>query len=81
MSLPIMASHGVIPDGWMPQAAGVDAERIASVLGVFLGLLPAALWVTWATDGADGVRSLGRRMCGGGSGRGGGSWSWPDCPG
>ena len=62
MSLPIMASHGVIPDGWMPQAAGVDAERIASVLGVLLGLLPAALWVTWATDGVDGVRSLGRRM-------------------
>ena len=62
MSLPILASHGVIPDGWMPQTAGVDAERIASVLGVLLGLLPAALWVTWATDGADGVRSLGRRM-------------------
>ena len=62
MSLPIMASHGVIPDGWMPQTAGVDAERIASVLGVILGLLPAALWVTWATDGAEGVRSLGRRM-------------------
>ena len=62
MSLPILASHGVIPDGWMPQTAGVDPERIASVLGVLLGLLPAALWVTWATDGADGVRSLGRRM-------------------
>jgi len=62
MSLPIMASHGVIPDGWMPQAAGVDPERIASVLGILLGLLPAALWVTWATDGAPGVRSLGRRM-------------------
>jgi membrane protease YdiL (CAAX protease family) len=62
MSLPIMASHGVIPDGWMPQTAGLDAERIASVLGILLGLLPAALWVTWATEGADGVRSLGRRM-------------------
>jgi membrane protease YdiL (CAAX protease family) len=62
MSLPIMASHGVIPDGWMPQTAGLDAERIASVLGILLGLLPAALWVTWATDGADGVRSLGRRI-------------------
>ncbi len=62
MSLPILASHGVIPDGWMPQAAGVDPERIASVLGVLLGLLPAALWVTWATDGPDGLRSLGRRM-------------------
>ena len=62
MSLPIMASHGVIADGWMPQTAGLDAERIASFLGILLGLLPAALWVTWATDGTDGVRSLGRRM-------------------
>jgi membrane protease YdiL (CAAX protease family) len=62
MSLPILASHGVIPDGWMPQTAGLDTERIASVLGILLGLLPAALWVTWATDGADGVCSLGSRM-------------------
>jgi uncharacterized protein len=62
MSLPIMASHGVIPDGWMPITAGVDAERIASVLGILLGLLPAALWVTWAAEGLDGVRSLGRHM-------------------
>jgi uncharacterized protein len=62
MSLPVMASHGVIPDGWMPRTTGVDPERIASVLGILLGLLPAALWVTWATDGAEGVRSLGVRM-------------------
>jgi uncharacterized protein len=62
MALPILASHGVIPDGWMPQTAGLDAERIASVLGILLGLLPAAFWVTWAVDGADGVRSLGRRI-------------------
>ncbi len=62
MSLPILASHGIVPDGWMPQTAGLDAERIASVLGVLFGLLPAALWVTWAVDGATGVRSLGGRM-------------------
>ena len=81
MSLPILASHGVIPDGWMPQTAGVDTERIASVLWLFVALLPAALWVTWAADGADGVRVLGAGCCGGRSGRGGGSWSWPGCPG
>lgn len=62
MAVPILASHGVIPDGWMPHTAGLDAERIASVLGILLGLLPAAVWVTWAVDGAEGVRSLGRRM-------------------
>ena len=55
MSLPIMASHGVIPDGWMPQAPGLDTERIASVLLVFVALLPAAMWVTWAADGRAGV--------------------------
>ncbi|MEO5662266.1 MAG: hypothetical protein ABIR39_03195 [Nocardioides sp.] len=26
MALPIMASHGVIPDAWMPQAAGVNTN-------------------------------------------------------
>ena len=62
MSVPILASHGAIPDGWMPQTAAVDAERMASVFGILLGLLPAALWVTWAADGAKGVRALGRRM-------------------
>jgi membrane protease YdiL (CAAX protease family) len=63
MSVPILADHGVIADGWMPQVPGVDTERIASVLLVFLALVPAALWVTWAVDGAAGVRALVRRMC------------------
>jgi len=62
MSVPILADHGVIPGGWMPQVPGVDTERIASVLLVFFGLLPAALWVTWAVDGSAGVRALVRRM-------------------
>ena len=79
MSLPILASHGVIPDGWMPQIAGVDTERIASALLVFAALLPAALWVTWAADGADGLRALGRRMRRWRIGWAGGSWSWPGC--
>lgn len=62
MSVPILADHGVIPDGWMPQVPGVDTERIASLLLVFVALLPSALWVTWAVDGAAGVRALVRRM-------------------
>lgn len=62
VALPFMAGQHVMPDSWMLRTAGVDAERIASGLGILLGLLPAALWVTWAVDGADGVRSLGRRM-------------------
>ena len=62
MSLPILADHGVIPGGWMPQLPGVDTERIASVLLVFVALLPAALWTTWAADGPSGVRVLVSRM-------------------
>ena len=41
MALPVLADHGVIADGWMPVFPGLDAERIASVLLVFLALLPA----------------------------------------
>ena len=62
MALPILADHGVIPSGWMPQVAGLDAERIASVLLVFVALLPSVMWVTWAVDGPAGVRVLVRRM-------------------
>jgi len=62
MALPALAEHGVISDAWMPQLPGVGTERIASVLLVFVALVPAALWVTWAVDGPDGVRSLVRRM-------------------
>jgi uncharacterized protein len=62
MSLPILADHGVIPDGWLPRMPGVDTERIASVLMVFLALVPAALAVTWAADGSAGVRHMVSRM-------------------
>ena len=62
MALPVLADHGIIPGGWMPQRPGLDTERIASVLLVFLALLPAAIWVTWAADGPDGVRTLVSRM-------------------
>ena len=62
MSVPILADHGVIPDPRTPQVPGVDTERLASVLLVFVALLPAALWVTWAVDGPAGVRALVQRI-------------------
>ena len=62
MSVPILAEHGVIPDGWMPQLPGLDTERIASVLLVFVALLPAAFLTTWTVDGSAGVRVLVHRM-------------------
>ena len=62
MFLPVLADHGVISDAWMPVVAGVDTERVASVLLVFAALLPAVLWVTWAAEGREGLRALARRM-------------------
>ena len=62
MFLPVLADHGVISDAWMPVVAGVDTERVASVLLVFAALLPAVLWVTWAAEGREGLRALGRRI-------------------
>jgi uncharacterized protein len=62
MSLPVLADHGVIPDGWMPQAPGLDTGRIAAVLLVFAALLPSVLWVTWALEGRAGLRTLSARM-------------------
>jgi uncharacterized protein len=62
MSLPVLAAHGVIPDGWMPRLPGVDTERIAAAMLVFLALLPTAFLITWAVDGRPGVLRLVRRM-------------------
>jgi uncharacterized protein len=62
MSLPVLAAHGVIPDGWMPRLPGLDTERIAAAMLVFLALLPTTFLVTWAADGRPGVLRLVRRM-------------------
>ena len=62
MSLPVLADHGVIPDGWMPHLPGLDTERIAAFLLVFAALLPTALFMTWVVDGPAGIRVLVRRM-------------------
>lgn len=62
MSVPILADHGVIPGGWLPNLPGLDTERIASVLLVFVALLRLALWTTWGADGPPEVRVLVHRM-------------------
>jgi membrane protease YdiL (CAAX protease family) len=62
MALPVLADHGVIPGGWLPGALGMNAERFASVLLIFVALIPTTLLVTWAAEGQPGIRSLLRRM-------------------
>jgi uncharacterized protein len=62
MSLPVLAAHGVLPNGWMPRLPGLDTERIAAAMLVFLALLPTTFLVTWAADGRPGVLRLVHRM-------------------
>jgi uncharacterized protein len=62
MSVPVLAAHGVIPNGWMPRLPGLDTERIAAAMLVFLALLPTTLLLTWAADGRTGVLRLVHRM-------------------
>jgi membrane protease YdiL (CAAX protease family) len=51
LALLVLADHGVIPGREVP----VELFALALTL---LVLLPAALWVTWATEGRAGVRAL-----------------------
>lgn len=61
MSLPILASHGVLHAGWTTEIAVMDTERVASIFLVFVALVPATTLVTWASDGVPGLRALARR--------------------
>jgi membrane protease YdiL (CAAX protease family) len=54
-SIPVLAFYGVIPGANLP----VVVFALASTL---LIMLPAALWVTWITDGRGGVRALFARV-------------------
>src|SRR5215216_1156026 len=54
-SIPVLAFYGVIPGANLP----VEVFALASTL---LIMLPAALWVTWITDGRAGVRALFARV-------------------
>jgi membrane protease YdiL (CAAX protease family) len=55
LAVPVLAFHHVIPGADLP----VEIFALAATL---LVLLPAALWVTWVTDGRAGVRGLFRRV-------------------
>ena len=55
-----LAYHGVIPGGGLADALHIAPDELAGGM-LLLALLPAALFVTWATSGAAGVRALLRR--------------------
>ena len=54
LSLAPLTDHRVVPDGGLPGEVWIFATLV-------LVMLPAALWVTWVTDGRSGVRALLRR--------------------
>jgi membrane protease YdiL (CAAX protease family) len=62
MSLPILAIHGVLPGGAFLQRLPVSPDELAGLALTLLALLPAAIVVTWATEGRGGLVRLGRRM-------------------
>lgn len=55
-----LAYYGVIPGGGLASALHIAPDELVGA-ATLLGMVPAALYVTWATDGRDGVRALLRR--------------------
>jgi uncharacterized protein len=62
MFLPILASHGVIPGGALLDRLPMAPDELAGLLLTLFGLLPATLYVTWASEGPEGLRRLWSRM-------------------
>jgi membrane protease YdiL (CAAX protease family) len=62
MSLPVLASHGLIPGAGLLQRLPMAPDEVAGLMLTMFGLLPATVYVTWAADGREGLRRLGSRM-------------------
>ena len=60
MGIPMLAEYDVIPGKGAPGAVGLTLEEVGSILLV-ASIDVTALWITWASDGRDGVRILLRR--------------------
>ena len=55
-----LAYYGVIPGGGLADALHIAPDELVGA-ATLIGLFPAALFVTWASDGRAGVRILVRR--------------------
>lgn len=62
MSLPILAIHGVVPGGAVLRQLPVDPDELSGLVLTFVALLPAAIFVTWAAEGRQGLVRLRKRM-------------------
>ncbi|WP_222269549.1 CPBP family glutamic-type intramembrane protease [Modestobacter marinus] len=61
VALPVLAAHGVLPGASLFSALHVAPDEVAGLL-LTISLGTAAVTVTWAVDGAPGLRRLARRV-------------------
>jgi len=62
MSLVILAVHGVIPGGRFLERLPVGPDELSGLVLTIGALLPAAIFITWATEGRPGLVRLRGRM-------------------
>lgn len=58
----LLVTRGVLPGGDLVARLPGAPDELAGLLLTLGALLPAALYVTWAADGSDGLRRLARRI-------------------
>jgi len=58
----LLMTRGVLPGGDLVARLPGAPDELAGLLLTLGALLPAALYVTWAADGSDGLRRLARRI-------------------
>jgi membrane protease YdiL (CAAX protease family) len=62
MAVVALAVHQVIPGYQLIDRLPIPPDELAGLLLTLVALLPAALYVTWAADGREGLRQLLRRV-------------------
>jgi len=62
MAVVVLAVNRVIPGYQLIDRLPIPPDELSGLLLTVVALLPAALYVTWAADGRDGLRQLRRRV-------------------
>ena len=60
--LQALVQHGLLPGKELIDRLPMDPDELAGLTFTLLALLPSAVYVTWATEGRDGLRRLSRRL-------------------
>jgi uncharacterized protein len=62
MTMVALAVHQIIPGNHLIDRLPIPPDELSGLLLTLFALLPAALYVTWAADGREGLRQLLRRV-------------------